>query len=56
MGFLTMATCHSNSHRIYDTYEIREEITRVLRNYPTYEPNNHLKGSPKHFRENFDPP
>ncbi|KAF7823682.1 uncharacterized protein G2W53_021826 [Senna tora] len=51
-----MATCHSYSHRIYNTYEIREGMTRVLRNYPTHELGNRLKNIPKYFKENFDPP
>ncbi|KAF7802137.1 uncharacterized protein G2W53_041248 [Senna tora] len=51
-----MATCHSKSHRIYDFYDIREEITRVLRNRPTDEPNNRVKGTPKYFKENFNSP
>ncbi|KAF7826392.1 uncharacterized protein G2W53_017556 [Senna tora] len=50
-----MATCHSKSQRIYDFYEIREEITRVLQNRHTYEQDNRLNGTPKYFEENFDP-
>ncbi|KAF7839511.1 uncharacterized protein G2W53_007993 [Senna tora] len=46
MGFLTVATCHNKPHEIHDIYEIREEITRVLRNRSTYEPENRLKGIP----------
>ncbi|KAF7801994.1 uncharacterized protein G2W53_041105 [Senna tora] len=56
MGFLAMATCHSKSHKIYNSYEIKEEMTGVLRNCPTCKPNSRLKGISKYFKENFDPP
>ncbi|KAF7834826.1 uncharacterized protein G2W53_009685 [Senna tora] len=51
-----MAICHRESHRIHDFYEVREVITKKLESRPTYEPDKCLKGIPKYFKENFDPP
>ncbi|KAF7844119.1 uncharacterized protein G2W53_001024 [Senna tora] len=56
MGFLAMATCHNKSHQIYDFYEIREETIGVIRNCPTFESDNRLKGISKYLKEKFDPP
>ncbi|KAF7823980.1 uncharacterized protein G2W53_022124 [Senna tora] len=47
MGFLAMATSHNKSYAIHDFYEIWEEIIRVLRNCPMYEPDNRLEGIPR---------
>ncbi|KAF7839454.1 uncharacterized protein G2W53_007936 [Senna tora] len=56
MCFLVMAACHSKSHKNYNFYEIKEGTTWVLWNHPRYKLDNHLKGIPKYFKENFDPP
>ncbi|KAF7826388.1 uncharacterized protein G2W53_017552 [Senna tora] len=44
MGFLTITTCYSEFHRTHNLYGIKEEAIKVLRNGPTYKPDNHLKG------------
>ncbi|KAF7826897.1 uncharacterized protein G2W53_018061 [Senna tora] len=43
MGFLGIATCCGEFHKIHDFCGVKEKTIKVLRNGPAFEPDNRLK-------------